>query len=303
MKSSSLSNREREELRGPVRTVADEWSTTVFDRDGKILEWRGNTSHGPSERTYSYNDNGKLIQIIGNNGDHTDEFRYNEQGLMTRIRHVPARPNQQSRAFGVAAWFDAACEGEMLTDGGTVETTHNEHDEPAEAMILDDEGLVLSRITYTYDADGRLREEKLTTENSPLPRALRDQIPVEHRAAALEQMKAQFAEISQRTGLYGDTVRTYVYDEQGRLAERHMRMGPICEDILRSYNDQGDVVQQTWGTRGFPAELGVKAEQQLKYAYSYEYDSYGNWVMRHETSEVGGNTTTRSHVRNLTYYS
>lgn len=303
MKSSSLSDRERRDLRGLVKTVTDEWSTTVFDRDGKTLEWRGNTSHGPSERTYSYNDNGRLIRISGSSGDFTDEFHYDEQDRMTRIRHVPARLEQQSRAFGVAAWFDAACEGEMLTDGGTVETTHNDLNEPVETTILDDEGLVLSRITYTYDADGRLNQEKLTAENPALPRAFREQIPVEHRAAALEQMKAQFAELSQRTGLFGEATRTYVYDQRGRLAERHMRRGTICEDILRSYNDQGDVVEQTWGTRGFPAELGVQTEQQLKWAYSYEYDSYGNWVMRHEASQVGGNTTTRSHVRNLTYYS
>jgi hypothetical protein len=221
---------------------------------------------------------------------------------MTRIRHVPARPDQQSRAFGVGAWFDRACEGEMLSDGGTVETTYNEHDEPVEATILDDEGVVLSRITYTYDADRRLSQEKLTTENPSLPKAFRDQIPVEHRSATLERMKAKLAEISQRTGLYGDAVRTYVYDEQGRLAERHMRMGTISEDRARRYNERGDVVEQTWGTAGHPHELGGQAEPQMKCVYSYEYDSYGNWVRRHETSEVGGNTTTSTHVRHLTYH-
>ena len=34
-------------------------------------------------------------------------------------------------------------EGETLDDGGTVETTYNERDEPAEARILDDEGMGL----------------------------------------------------------------------------------------------------------------------------------------------------------------
>ncbi len=49
--------------------------------------------------------------------------------------------------------------GEMLTDGGTVETKYNEYNEAVEATILDDEGVVLSRITYTYDAEGRLSQE------------------------------------------------------------------------------------------------------------------------------------------------
>lgn len=42
--------------------------------------------------------------------------------------------------------------------------------------VLDDEGMVLSRIVYGYDADGRLSQEKLTTENPPLPKEFRDQI-------------------------------------------------------------------------------------------------------------------------------
>ena len=37
------SDRERFGLRGQVKSVADEWSTTEFDPDGKILEWSGNT--------------------------------------------------------------------------------------------------------------------------------------------------------------------------------------------------------------------------------------------------------------------
>src|SRR5437016_11350968 len=41
-----LSDRERSGLRGPVKSVTDDWSTTEFDRAGKILEWSGNTSHG-----------------------------------------------------------------------------------------------------------------------------------------------------------------------------------------------------------------------------------------------------------------
>ena len=35
-----LSDRERSGLRGPVKSVTDDWSTTEFDRAGKILEWR-----------------------------------------------------------------------------------------------------------------------------------------------------------------------------------------------------------------------------------------------------------------------
>jgi hypothetical protein len=53
--------------------------------------------------------------------------------------------------------------------------------------ILDDEEVVLFRIVYSYGTNGRLSQEKMVTENLPWPKAFRGQIPVEHRAAALEQ--------------------------------------------------------------------------------------------------------------------
>jgi hypothetical protein len=158
MSSSSLSDREKAGLRGPVKTIVDNYSTTVFDRNGKTLEWRGNTLHGRVERTYVY-ENERLIRVTGRAGDHEDEFRYDGQGK-TQLRHIPARPDQQSRAFGIFVWFDAISEGDALTDGGTVETTYNERDQPVEKRVFDDEGTLLFRVEYVYHANDRLSEEK-----------------------------------------------------------------------------------------------------------------------------------------------
>jgi hypothetical protein len=80
-----LSDRERDGLHGPVKSVTDEYSTTVFHRDGKILEWSGNTSHRRVERTYVYDQAGRLLRISGSNGDWGDEFHYDERGRKTRI--------------------------------------------------------------------------------------------------------------------------------------------------------------------------------------------------------------------------
>lgn len=303
MKSLPPSDRERAELRGPVKTIVDDWSTTVFDRDGKILEWRGNTSRGNSERTYSYDENGKLIGITGSKGDQLDEFRYDEQGRMTQIRHVAARPERGAGAFGISVWFDAISEGDTLTDGGTVETTHNERGQPVERRIVDDEGMLLFRIVHLYDANGRLGEERLVSENPSLPKAFRDQIPSEQRAAALAQIKMEFESIGRQNGLFGNAERTYVYNGQGRVAERHMRMGPIREDLMWTFNDRGDMIELTRRTSGFPHELGGQPEPQLKCGYFYEYDQHGNWMSRNETVEVGGRTTTHTQVRYLTYHS
>jgi hypothetical protein len=81
-----------------------------------------------------------------------------------------------------------------------------------------------------------------------------------------------------------------------------MRMGPIREDLMWTFNDRGDMIELTRRTSGFPRELGGQPEPQLKCGYFYEYDEHGNWMSRNETSEVGGNTTTRTQVRHLTYH-
>ena len=227
MNSSLLSDRERWGFRGPLKTIVDEYSTTVFDRNGKTVEWGGNTSHGRVERTYVYDTNGRLIRVRGSSGDDDDEFRYDGQGKI-QIRHVPPRPDLHSRAFGVAAWFDAISEGEGLTDGGTVETTYNERDEPVEKRILDEEGTLLFRVGYIRDENGRLSQEKLISENPAIPKALRDQIPVDERASVQAVMRKKFEEMAEQTGLFGNAERAYVYNERGYVAERHMRQAQFA---------------------------------------------------------------------------
>ena len=283
--------------------IVDDWSMTLFDRDGKILEWRGNTSHRNSERTYSYDENGKLIRITGSKGDQLDEFRYDEQGRMTQISHVPARPGEAG-ACTIRVWFDAISEGDTLADGGTVETSYNERGQPVERRIVDDEGMLLFRIVHIYDANGRLGEERLISENPSLPKAFRDQIPSEQRAAVWAQVKTKFESMGQQTGLFGSNAeRTYVYNDQDRVAERHMRLGPIREDLMWTFNARGDMIELTTRTSSLAHELGGQPDSELKCSYFYEYDEYGNWTSRSETSEVGGRTTTHTQVRHLTYHS
>lgn len=259
MKSLIPSDREKAELRGSVKRIVDEWSTTVFDRDGKIIEWSGNTLHGHSERRYSYDENGKLIRIAGSNGDQLDEFRYDEQGRMTQMRHVPAR-TEGAMATDFEIYFDVISEGELLTDGGTVVTSYNERGKPVERKIVNDEGVLLFRIVHLYDANGRLREERLVSENPSFPKAfsdqIPDQIPREQRAAVLTQMKTAFENMMrQQTGLFGTAERTYVHDSQGRVTERHMRMGSVRQDLAWIFNDRGDMIELIRQTSGFPPNL------------------------------------------------
>jgi hypothetical protein len=301
MNSPLLSDCEKGGLRGPVKTIVDEYSTTVFDQKGKTVEWRGNTAHGRVERTYVYDQNERLIRVRGSSGDHDDEFRYEGRGK-TQIRRVPARPDLQSRAFAVSPWFDAVSEGELLTDGGTVESTYNERDEPVEKRLFDDEGTLLFRVVYIRDENGRLGEEKLITENHAIPKTFRDQIPIGERASVLAVMRNKFEEMGQHTGLFGNAERAYVYNERGDVAERHMRHGSIREDVTFSYNERGDINELTIQTSGFPHEASIETRSLLKFRRTYEYDSFGNWTSMTETSESHGKTATRKRVRQLAYH-
>jgi hypothetical protein len=190
----------------------------------------------------------------------------------------------------------------VLTDGGTVETTYNERDEPVEKKLFDDEGTLLDRVVYIRDENGRLSEEKLISENLAIPKELRDQIPIDERGSALAVMRKKFEEMAQHTELFGNAERAYVYNERGHVAERHMRQGSIREDVTFSYNERGDISELTRQTSGFPHEASVETQRLLKFRRTYEYDSFGNWTTMTETSELRGNTATRKHIRQLTYH-
>src|SRR5262249_18393280 len=159
----------------------------------------------------------------------------------------------------------------------TVETTYNERDEPVEKRIFDEVGTLLFRRGYIRDENGRLSREQLISENPVIPKALRDQIPVAERASVLAAMRKEFEEMAQRTGLFGNAERAYVYNERGYVAERHMRQGAIRQDVTFSYNERGDVSELTIQTQtsGFPGEASQEMQSLLRFHRTYEYDSFG----------------------------
>ena len=109
----------------------------------------------------------------------------------------------------------------------------------------------------------------------------------------------------QRTGLFGNVERTYVYDGPGHLVERHMHMGVLRLDLMWTLNDRGDIIELSKRTSGIPREFGGETEMHWKCRYSYEYDEHWNWTSRIETWETTGGSrdaTTHTHVRRLTYH-
>ncbi len=297
-----LSDREQSGLRGPVKELVDEYSTTVFDTNGNIIEWSGNTMHGHAVRTYVYDEGQRLIRVSGSEGDYQDEFSY-DGPIKTQIRRIPACPDQKNRAYGFSVWFDAACEGEILTDGGTVETKYNENGQPVENRVLDDEGSVLFSGSSTYDSNGRLRSEMLKPVDFPLLKAIREQIPIEQRAGVLAQLKAEFHQMMHSRGLFGDVERTYLYNEKGQLAERVTRMGANCERLSFSYNEPEDFSELIRETSQPSLDGTEQVPTVMKHERFYEYDRFSNWTTMVEITRSGRETSTSKHIRQVTYFS
>jgi hypothetical protein len=301
------SDRERAGLRGPVKTCADFSGDEVesmceaeYGMDGRLLVWRGSVSSGARvERFYSYDETGRLVGIAGDSADRTDEFHFDEQGRKTLVRTVPPRPDRHTAATGIGILFEATEEGECLTGGGTITTRYNETDQPSEVLVRDSNGELLTRIVHKYDTDGRLVHETMAREivefpDSMFPEEVRGQLSPEQRQAMRAQIKAL---MNEHDWLFGNMERSYIYDTQGRVNLRHMKMGSFQEEVTTTYNEYGDEVGTVLIQSGSLDPKMELQDQRFEFRYSYQYDNHANW-----TEKTYGDGSSGTMRRTITYY-
>lgn len=279
---SMLTDREKAELRGPVRTCGEEitypngkyLTTTEYSLDGKLLSTRTSYADGSEwlttrtydangqlvkiasgksgepgiESFYAYDETGRLLSITNSpeKGDRTD-FRYDEQGRKTTTQAFDPKTLQsgQNAMFGGSPW-DAAQAGFGVPAGGNVTTIYDENDNPTEAQVHDAQGRLVSRFVRTYDANGRIVGEDQILENPALL------MPEELNDKQLEALnKAMKSMLSGRNG----TGRSYTYDPQGRVIEVRDRNSVLETVTTTSYNEHGDKSEERvtrTGNRAFP---------------------------------------------------
>ncbi len=308
--ASRPSDRERAGLRGSVKTCSDFIGTETeamseqeYAADGRLLVWRGRLFTGSVQSVFFYDATGKLIRVTSSGSGMIDEFHYDEQGKKIRIRTVPPRPSQQGMAAGADIMFEMAEEGNDLNGGGTVTTRYNDDDQPAESLVRDAHGVLITRITHNY-ANGRLVSETLVKENLDLPKEFLEQPSGERLSEQQERaMRAQMKELLSQHGL--DTMeRSYVYDNDGRVSRVTMQMGNIRTETSTSYNERGDeavTVRNQSGSLGEPPDSPKPAHidsDRSEVRYFYEYDSHGNWTEKTDKTVHGSSETHRK----LTYY-
>ena len=202
---------------------------------------------------------------------------------------------------------------------------YDESDRPMEAKVRDGQGNVVSRIVRTYDAKGRLSEEKVTWENPSAmllerlsPEARSQMNPAE--AAALAKGMAALFRGRRESGT------VYSYDTQDRIISTRETNSFFEKTTTVAYDDQGDKAEErtTYAdnaaipigvsysvdsegnlTPGEPAAVEPRQfplPEESEARYSYQYDSFGNWTELTMTAGVGSAASATVRRRTLTYY-
>lgn len=291
------------------------WNQIEYDRNGRIAvtHWRGSSrdkgmDSSDSISTYRYNDAGQLLRIAQEqNGNLIGEtiysydgkgrlqnildsrdpgnpiaFHYDASGRKTKIAIVPPPKDLSGTIVAASSDYFFATEGKPvnLPGGGTATTSYDERDRPTEIETRNANGEVVYRTSRTYDDGGHVLAEKQRMDDplSLFPPADQKKI-ADTGKASLQDLRD---EITKFIGSSEIESVSYVYDAQGRQTQMiRTGLGHIGERIDIAYNEQGDVVKETTqsvitGTPNSENDMNEISER----IYSYEYDSYGNWIVK-----------------------
>jgi YD repeat-containing protein len=281
-----------------------EWAnhyTYTYNAGGQLLKTVcGNESEPPSETVYVYDDQERLQSITDRqNPANPVTFRYDEHGRKTKVqvsRPEDYRPNLSTSGDSP---FWSADMPPNLQGGGSALTIYDEHDRPTQVQVRDSQGELISRAVRTYDAHGRIAEEKLIHDDllTIFPADLRTRI-LETPGASLEEVREQLKKLM--GGQAGPSSVAFSYDAQGRITQKTRRVFNSVDRIEITYNQQGDKILEI--TRTTQED---RPEQYSEGHVSYQYDSHGNWTEKLDSycSIPGGTqvTSTRT-LRTLEYF-
>jgi hypothetical protein len=257
-------------------------------------------SEPPSEAVYVYDDQQKLQSIThSKNLDNPVTFRYDERGRKTKVQVSRAEDYRPNVSTPADSPFWSADLPPNLQGGGSALTLYDEHERPTEVQVRDFQGEPISRALRTYDAQGRIAEEKVIHDDllTIFPVDLRSRI-LETPGASLEEVREQLKKLM--GGQAGPSSVAFNYDSQGRMIQKTRRVFNSVDRIEITYNEHGDKTLEI--TRTTQED---KPEQYSETHISYQYDSHGNWTEKLDSyCSIPGGTLTRSSEsrRSLTYF-
>ena len=231
--------------------------------------------------TSEYDKHGRLQRVISHAADAdrtTEEYEYDAAGLKKKTQYVDIAGQVPDTGH---AWCIEGSDNAYSAPGtAKLVTVHNDRDKPVELLFYDISDKLLNRVAFTYDADGNLIEE-LQTRASDSFDDLFSEAPPDQVAV----LRAMFQSVSEPLRI------THRYDREGRRVETRRQLGLMCDDITtRTYNEQGD--EAAGISEDHRREYGVDEQGQLlpvpgsdrvtrsEARFHYEYDEYGNWIMK-----------------------
>lgn len=308
-----------------------EWFTTkTYDADGRLVRTVSGKSGEPATETlYAYDEAGRLKEIRDADGKgNLTSYRYDRQGHKSEIKTFAPEVIERYRKSVLVegSLWDAAQRGLGALKGGSVTTLFDERDLPIELQILDSEERLVTRFIRTYDANGRIIEEKHIEENPALMFERSGELDDEQLEAKNKALK------SMMRGRRG-TGKSFTYDSQGRVMEVRDRNWASDSVTTTSYNEHGDKSEErvtTVSNLVYPPGVAYSVDEEGTLIpvrrdrvsgpppdpertllniteYRYEYDQYRNWTERTmlfrqvvNSSESGGYSAV--HRRTLTYF-
>jgi YD repeat-containing protein len=321
--------------------------TTEYRQDGKILTWRSQSGGSEWMDSYTYDADGRITKIVSAKGGELPTetlFTYDENGRVVSITDGPPKGCRvdfqydaegrktawqtfdsetirrgQNVAGGGSGWHAAVCLGAGVPVGGKIKTAYNEKGQAAESQILGPDGQLITQFSCTYDADGRLLEEKsfaINPARSLLDRMLSDEslsrlTPEQKQRVrdSRQELRTKLEEFMHATFGSGwpSAETSYTYDSHGRTAtisERHLMRETIMGEkiITQVRNEQGDVIE--W-RQDVTLRYGDLVEGRYVIRHSYQYDSYGNWTQQasaHPGRNGGPDKAGSVVTRKIAYY-
>ena len=291
----------------------------VRDSQGRLIKSTdGKVGQHLRETEYIYDDAGRLLTYIHYGFSHT-EYHYAADGSSTSVETFDPKTIEQYGNAVCDEW-ESTTIGAGVPMGGSVTTTYDRNQNPTELQVRSGEGVLVKHMVRTYDAEGRLMEEKLLEKNRGFLFLERlERMPPEQRPCPERmQVFAKGMNVIDRGKLPLGT--KYTYDDQDRLVQKRERNALDEQTTIIEYNKQGDRSRwrQTFKDNSVvpmgakwcfdedgnpvitdPGPEGNYRRTDIDIRYAYQYDSYGNWTEKVESRNDELEFITR---RTITYY-
>ena len=314
-----MADRERRDLRGPVKTVISEtfdWDEKAaaipekpnrreqltFSPEGNLLESVSKFQDGPPQRsTNVYDDAGRLRETKWRNSDGTEssmQVKYDQCGQPIRSDANVTYSSGNGRKIKTEV-FEAKVpgvdrtigfeEGPSLVSWNTgnaalASTFYDGMGRPAEIVLYDAQHVQISKLVRTYDERGRVASEENQTLSPRVFTGL--------RGDQGKEMPEDIAQLFTRVFSEGSMRVTYKYDDQDRVIEQTQEMGLFgYEKTVSSYNEHGDLSEALhYSTRQGDIPLSedgnilapppAPEKLESETEFSYQYDNHGNWTRK-----------------------